>query len=262
MPATSHDPEESHPDVLRPDVLRGLIEIRHVRGGTRAAYDQIFAGAGMSLPMPVWDTVLDLLDVAPGMRLLDVACGEGELLGCARQRGLEAHGIDLSEVALRKARTHGGHVAVVNGEALPYPDGTFDRVVNFGSLEHYDDPVAGAREMARVLTAGGRALFQLPNAFGLRWNVMHVWRTGDVHDDGQPIQRYGTRAQWTAVLATGGFTVTDVLPYEDARVAPGRGRDWLGTLRHPSRLLVPLAGRLPIDMASMFLFLASKAPSR
>jgi len=243
------------------ELTAGMVEIRHVEGGTRSAYDEIYADVGIRHPDALWLWLLRLIDVQPGMRLLDVACGEGQLLRFATMMGVEAHGVDLSHVALVPARlgSPGALAAVADGEALPYPDAYFDRVTNMGSLEHYEDPARGAAEMARVLKPDGLVCLHVPNTFGLRWNVMHAWRRGDVHDDGQPIQRYGTRAQWTRLLAAGGLSVERVLGYEEAADWPQRPADWLGLVRHPSRVLIPAARFLPVDMASIFLFLCRKA---
>lgn len=236
-----------------------MIEIRHVARDTRAAYEAIYAGRGIRQPDEVWDGLLDLLDTEPGMTLLDVAGGEGGLARRANERGLVGHVADLSARAVAVAGRAGVCAVVGNGEALPYADGTFDRVVNFGSLEHYDDPVAGAAEMARILRPGGRALIQVPNAFGLRWSVLHAWRHGDVADDGQPIQRYATRLGWQRVLEAGDLSIIDVLPFEDERAAPHGVGGWVATLRHPTRALIPVARHLPVDMASMFLFVCRRA---
>jgi hypothetical protein len=59
------------------------------------------------------------------------------------------------------------------------------------------------------------------------------------------------------LLETAGLRVIDVQPFEDMRLAPRGLSGWLGAGRHPTRLLIPVAGRLPVDMASMFLFLCS-----
>ncbi|MFN8422979.1 MAG: methyltransferase domain-containing protein [Anaerolineae bacterium] len=242
----------------------GMIELRHVAGTTRSAYNDIYAGGGIQHPARMWEWVLDVLAVRAGHSLLDVACGEAQMVAHAAARGLEAHGVDLSDVALkvgrRRAATASLGLAAANGEALPYPDGTFDYVTNLGSLEHYEDPVRGAAEMARVVADDGIVRLHGPNAFGLRWNVLHAWRHGDVHDDGQPIQRYATRAQWTRVLEAGGLEVVRVLGYEEMAHQPVGLKGWLGAMRHPSRLLVPLAGLLPVDMASIFVFLCRKKP--
>ncbi|MEO8083185.1 MAG: methyltransferase domain-containing protein, partial [Ardenticatenales bacterium] len=288
------------------DATAGMIEFRHVAGTTRAAYNDIYADVGIQHPDRMWEWVLDVLDVRSGHALLDVACGEAQMVAHAAARGLEAYGVDLSDIALKVGRrreaqraadrgaasptaptaptapiapiatevTDAGSadqagsaspasalgLAAANGESLPYADGAFDYVTNLGSLEHYDDPIRGAAEMARVVADDGIVLLHVPNAFGLRWNVMHAWRHGDVHDDGQPIQRYATRAQWTRVLEAGGLEVVRVLGYEEMAHHPVGLSGWLGALRHPSRLLVPLAGLLPVDMASIFVFLCRKAP--
>ena len=239
----------------------GLIEIRHVPGSTRAAYNEIYDDVGIRHPDWLWTWLLDLAGAEPGMRLLDVACGEGQLLRFALQRGLEAHGVDLSDVALQAAIADapGAVVATADGEMLPYPDDYFDRVTNMGSLEHYDDPVQGAAEMARVVRPDGLVLLHVPNTFGLRWNVLHAWRHGDVHDDGQPIQRYGTRRQWERVLAEGGLRVERVMGYDEPADMPQSPAEWLALPRHPSRLLIPLTRFLPPDMASIFMFVCRKA---
>jgi len=245
--------------------LKGMIELRHVAGSTRGAYNDIYASHGIRHPDRLWKQVLGLVAAAPGQRLLDVACGEAQMVIAAAQRGLEAHGVDLSEVALaagrREASSAGLAVAlrVADGQSLPFADGTFDIVTNMGSLEHYDDPVKGAAEMARVLASHGRVCLHVPNTFGLRWNVMHAWRHGDVHDDGQPIQRYGTRGQWTRLLEAGGLDVESVTGYEELAHMPVGVAGWAGVLRHPSRALVPLARWLPTDMASILLFVCRKA---
>jgi SAM-dependent methyltransferase len=238
----------------------GLIEIRHVDGSTRAAYNEIYGDVGIKHPDWLWTWLLELIGAREGMRLLDVACGEGQLLRFALQRGMEAHGVDLSDVALLSARAGapGATVATANGEALPYPDGFFDRVTNLGSLEHYEDPVQGAAEMARVVRPDGLVCLHVPNTFGLRWSVLHAWRHGDVHDDGQPIQRYGTRRQWEQVLAEGGLRVERVLGYDEPADLPQTPSEWLALPLHPSRMLIPLTRWLPVDMASIFLFLCRR----
>ena len=205
--------------------------------------------------------LLDRLDVQPGMRLLDVACGEGELVHLARRRGLEAQGVDLSQVALVRGRTGlaAGALVAADGTALPFPDGYFQRLTSVGSLEHYSDMLAGLREMDRVLDPAGLALVLVPNSFGLRWNVLHVWRTGDVHDDGQPIQRYGTRRQWQRLIEAAGLEVLHCLGSEGAEGAPLGEMDLAGLLKHPSRLLGLVASRLPVDLASMLVFICRPA---
>lgn len=243
-------------------LTRGMMEIRHVgdAAASGAAYDALYADTRIANQVRHLDWLLDLLELAPGQRLLDVACGRGDLVRLARQRGLQAQGVDLSRVALAggRGRMPVGSLVAGDGQCLPFADAAFDRLCSIGSLEHYGDMLAGLREMSRILAPEGLALVLVPNSFGLRWNVLHAWRSGDIHDDGQPIQRYATRAQWTRLLEAGGLSVERVLGCEAPDDWPAGPREWLRLLIHPSRLMIPLSPWLPPDMASMFVFLCRK----
>ncbi len=206
----------------------------------------------------IW--VLRFLDARAG-RLLDVSCGEGQLLRWARARGLEAHGVDISDVAVAIARNASGAAALAgNAQTLPYADASFDYLTNLGSLEHYDDMEAAVAEMARVVRPGGAACFMVPNSYGRRWNVRVVWRTGDIHDDGQPLQRYATRGEWQRLLEAGGFDVRRTLGYEWERATPYTWADAWGYLRRPKRILSLLHVRLtvPVNAASSLVYICTR----
>jgi len=104
--------------------------------------------------------VLDRLAPATGTSLLDVACGEGMLVWAARKRGVNGIGIDLSSLGtmLAHMRIGASLVSIANGEFLPFADQSFDYVTNTGSLEHFLNPLAGVKEMIRVLKPNGQAL--------------------------------------------------------------------------------------------------------
>ncbi len=248
----------------RDELTYSLLHVRHVPGETQQAYNSIYHRGAIRNLRHHHDYFLELMDARPGMKLLDVACGEAGLLGRAHERGLDVQGIDLSPVAIRSgsASLPPSALVVGNGEALPYPDDAFDLVVNVGSLEHYLDPVRGATEMARVLAPDGLGFILLPNTYGFRWAVLHAWRHGEVADDGQPLQRFGTRGQWVRLLEAGGFRIEQVVGYESQTDLPTTASEFTEFLRHPTRLLIPLAGLLPVDMASMQIFLCRKATAR
>ncbi len=243
------------------ELTRGMIELRHVPGGTRGAYNAIYGGVELGHGERFWSWLLDHLDLQPGLRLLDVACGEAQLPRLVAPLGVAGYGVDLSEVALAKGLGGGINrgLAVADGERLPFADGSFERVTSIGSLEHYADPVRGAAELARVLAGDGLAAVLVPNTFGLRWNVLYAWRHGDPHDDGQPLQRYGSPGQWRRLLERAGLTVTGTLGYESLELLPAGPAGWWSLIRHPSRALIPLASVLPVNMASMLVFLCRKA---
>ncbi|WP_437498977.1 class I SAM-dependent methyltransferase [Sorangium sp. So ce1099] len=108
------------------------------------------------------------MQLAPGQRVLDVGCGTGTLAVLAQQRhpGVEVHAVDGDDKVLAIARDKAARAgAAVRFEramawALPYPDGTFDRVVSSLMFHHLiaDDKRRAAQEILRVLRPGGALL--------------------------------------------------------------------------------------------------------
>lgn len=97
----------------------------------------------------------------PGMRVLDVGCGRGEILLHARRLGAHAVGTDYAEAALALAgRVSGCPVARCDAKALPFADRSFDRVFLIGVMDHLHDWELEAcfREIRRVLKPGGRVI--------------------------------------------------------------------------------------------------------
>ena len=91
----------------------------------------------------------DLAEVKPGMRILDVGCGRGEIIRHCIVEGVECYGIDYAEVATRMSRdvieqaiTEQEHdnikagVCLSDAKKLPFPTGYFDRVLMYDVVEH------------------------------------------------------------------------------------------------------------------------------
>lgn len=236
-----------------------MLEIRHTEtaDGVKGAYDDIYESEKpIRHPDTFYRWILRLLDPLPGSRLLDVACGEGVLPIMAAERGVVAHGFDLSYSALLKGAGSDAHLVLANGEHLPYPDNTFDYLTNIGSLEHYDDPLLGAREMARVLVRGGRACILLPNSFSLA-NILFALHNGRTADDGQPIQRYATQYEWREVLEGAGLMVERTEKFE--RLWPRNREDVRRYLRRPKDIgWLMLTPFLPLNLANHFAFLCRR----
>ncbi len=221
----------------------------------REAYEALYGGRQPIRHLRsfyLW--LLDLIRPEPGRRLLDVACGQGDLHTLARARGVEAYGLDLAETALRAGRRRGGEgFLLADGERLPFPGACFDYVTNIGSLEHFPDPLQGVREMARVLRPGGEAWVLLPNTYSILGNVWTALRQGRSGEDHQPIQRYAARREWEEVLEEGGLRVRRVVKYERER--PRTREDLLWYLRHPKPLVrLLLTPFVPLNWASCFVF--------
>lgn len=100
--------------------------------------------------------------VREGERLLDVACGTGNVAIQAALAGAAAIGLDLSPdlfpAARRRAAEAGVRIDLVEGDAeqLPFADGEFDVVTSVFGAMFAPSPVRAAAEMARVLRRGGR----------------------------------------------------------------------------------------------------------
>ncbi|MGE0811889.1 MAG: class I SAM-dependent methyltransferase [Vicinamibacterales bacterium] len=105
--------------------------------------------------------VLAAARVTAGDRVLDVGCGTG-VLACAAASRVGATGavtgLDASPEMLAVARRQPCAVTWHEGraEALPYPDGAFDKVVSQSALMFFDPRAQALREMLRVVRPGGR----------------------------------------------------------------------------------------------------------
>jgi SAM-dependent methyltransferase len=105
--------------------------------------------------------VAEAAAIRPGDRVLDVACGTGVLTReAARRAGPTGAvtGLDLSPEMLAVAARLNPELQwrQGSGQSLPFPDQSFDAVVSQFGLMFFPDPVAGLREMMRVLVPGGR----------------------------------------------------------------------------------------------------------
>lgn len=237
---------------------RAMIELRQPAAvdtaASRQAYDALYSEHDVTQHgTALYHWLLRLVDARPGGRLLDVSCGTGRLLAVARAQELRAFGVDFSRAALQQTPQH-APVFVGDSEQLPIQTGAFDYAINVGSMEHYEDMDRSVREMARVLKPAGVGCILVPNSFGLLWTIWHVKNHGDVPDDGQPLQRFGTLEQWRRLIETNGLIVEAVHPFEQPR--PNGRAEWQALLAHPKVNLTKLVlGRfVPLPLASMFVF--------
>jgi methionine biosynthesis protein MetW len=106
--------------------------------------------------------------VEPGSRVLDVGCGDGELLRLLELRGVDGRGIEISREGVNASVAKG--LAVIQGDAdtdlVDYPDDAFDYVVLSQTLQATRKPREVLEHMLRI---GRRAVVSFPN-FG-HWSI-------------------------------------------------------------------------------------------
>lgn len=102
-------------------------------------------------------------------RVLDVGCGEGELVSTFQKHGVETYGIDISKQSLLHAR----NVVQADAEKIPFKNNTFDLMIAHHSLEHLKNPEYFIKECKRVLKENGIVCVVVPvSPFGLT----KLWR--------------------------------------------------------------------------------------
>ena len=144
----------------------------------------------------------EIVDGTP-QRILDVACGTGDStisIARAAAEGTKVTGADISEgmmtLVMEKARKAGVgdriDLQMADGEALPYEEGTFDRVTCAFGIRNFEHKEKGLAEFRRVLKPGGKAVIlelSVPQNRVIRWvydlYFLHIlpWVGGSISGD-------------------------------------------------------------------------------
>jgi SAM-dependent methyltransferase len=105
---------------------------------------------------------IERLEIEPGVRALDVACGTGNLAIPLAHLGAVVTGVDIATNLVAQARERAAAEGVVatfdegDAEQLPYADASFDLVVTMFGAMFAPRPELAASELARVLKPGGK----------------------------------------------------------------------------------------------------------
>ena len=142
-----------------------------------------------------------------GLRVLDVAGGDGYWAGQARRRGAFAVNIDIAGHKLVRGANLAHAPAQVLGDALklPFPDGSFDRVLSICAIEHFDDGPQALSEIARVLAPGGELVMSADTlSRKSRWPALF-----EAHSQRYHVQRTYTHGQLSELLDERGLDVEE-----------------------------------------------------
>jgi SAM-dependent methyltransferase len=108
--------------------------------------------------------ILEGWKIPPGARMLDVACGAGQISIPAARKGIQVTGIDIAENLIEKARRQAAAEDLAirfdlgSASQLPYPDASFDFVTSLMGVIFAQKPTLTASELIRVVRPGGRIL--------------------------------------------------------------------------------------------------------
>ncbi|HEY4303079.1 MAG TPA: class I SAM-dependent methyltransferase [Gemmatimonadaceae bacterium] len=178
------------PSPSEPDsgiVRRPSIRVRHAQDAYRA-FDNWETRNGLQerLEIPL---LLRALCPPRGQRVLEIGCGRGVALPVLAARlqpaALTAVDIDAELVNLARERVVRSHVRATvveaDARALPFDDGEFDLVIDFGTCYHVGGGRHGSavalHEIARVLSVGGRFIHETPIAQHLAHPIRSLGRT-------------------------------------------------------------------------------------
>jgi ubiquinone/menaquinone biosynthesis C-methylase UbiE len=111
---------------------------------------------------PTSDAFVTRRAITPGTRILDVACGSGNVAIPAARAGAHVTGVDIApnllDTARARAAQEGLTIAFDEGDAeqLPYADGSFDLVTSMFGAMFAPRPDRAASELVRVCRPGGQ----------------------------------------------------------------------------------------------------------
>lgn len=107
------------------------------------------------------------LSMVEDLSVLDIACGTGYGTAILAGTAKFVIGVDVDEEAAKTARDECGDKAAIllaSGLELPFPDGSFDAVTSFETIEHLHERSQFVAELARILKPGGKLILSTPNA--------------------------------------------------------------------------------------------------
>jgi SAM-dependent methyltransferase len=166
------------------------------------------------------EPLLDAAAVRAGTRLLDLACGPGELAGAAAKRGARVTGCDFSEAMLASAsrRYPALRFERADAQALPFAEGSFDAVTMAFLLGHLAEPARALAEAHRVLAPGGRLAiawwqgFEQAVPFGIMMRALAAYGELDVGlPPGPPFDDFSEATHCAGALAAAGFAGVEVI---------------------------------------------------
>lgn len=178
----------------------------------RDYYEELWQELPDELSPPDFELRLRFLlaDLRPGLRVLDLGCGEGAFTAAAASAGADVIGAEVAQAALDRAvRRHPGldFRLVPFCDPLQFEDGAFELVWASEVIEHVADTARWLSEVRRVLAVGGLFLVTTPSHGRVRVAL------GGLEEFSEPLGDHlhlYTRRSLAGVLGELGFGAVEV----------------------------------------------------
>jgi SAM-dependent methyltransferase len=137
------------------------LDLSTIKARQKATWESGDFGMIAKVIMPVAEEFMARVDLPPGSRVLDAACGTGNLAAIAARRGCRVDGLDIATNLLAQARHRAQNdrldIKFSEGdvESMPYEDGAFDVVVSMYGVMFAPRPERVVSELYRVTKPGG-----------------------------------------------------------------------------------------------------------
>ena len=182
--------------------------------------------------------LIDALDPVPGLRVLDLGCGDGELAAGIVARGADVTGVDASASMVRAARARGLDVRVGDGQALGalFDPGSFDAVFSNAALHWMPDADAVLAGVATVLRPGGRFVGEAGghgNVAAVATALLAALAERGVDGRERWPWRFPTDGEWRDALERHGFEVDECRLVPRPTPLPTGVEGWLATFADP-----------------------------
>jgi ubiquinone/menaquinone biosynthesis C-methylase UbiE len=136
-------------------------DIQTIKTRQKATWESGDFGQIAKCITPVAEQFMARIDLRPGMKVLDAACGTGNLAVIAARKGCVTSGLDIASNLIAQARERARHEGLNieytegDAEAMPYPDASFDVVVSMYGVMFAPRPERVVNELQRVTKPGG-----------------------------------------------------------------------------------------------------------
>jgi SAM-dependent methyltransferase len=136
-------------------------DIESIKHRQKATWESGDFGEVAKHIMPIAEEFMSRIQLRPGMKVLDAACGTGNLAVIAARRGCQTSGLDIASNLIAQARERARQQRLQidftegDAEAMPYPDASFEVVVSMYGVMFAPRPERIVTELCRVTKPGG-----------------------------------------------------------------------------------------------------------